>query len=58
MRPPVIMLVAAEPSGDVLGADLMAALRRRLPEARFIGLGEKAEDFQPFDPGRFVAELL
>jgi lipid-A-disaccharide synthase len=39
MRPPVIMLVAAEPSGDVLGADLIAALTDRLPDARFVGLG-------------------
>jgi lipid-A-disaccharide synthase len=39
MRPPVIMLVAAEASGDVLGADLIAALRDRLPGARFVGLG-------------------
>jgi lipid-A-disaccharide synthase len=39
MRPPVIMLVAAEASGDVLGADLMTALRTRLPDADFVGLG-------------------
>ena len=39
MRPPVVMLVAAEASGDVLGADLVAALRQRLPQARFVGLG-------------------
>ena len=26
--------------------------------ARFIGLGEKAEDFQAFDPKQFVEELL
>jgi lipid-A-disaccharide synthase len=55
MRPPVIMLVAAEPSGDVLGADLMAALRRRLPEARFVGLGgprmTAAGIASPFDMG-------
>jgi len=25
---------------------------------RFIGLGERVEDFQPFDSKRFVEELL
>jgi lipid-A-disaccharide synthase len=35
-----IMLVAAEPSGDALGAGLMRALRARLGEtARFVGVG-------------------
>jgi lipid-A-disaccharide synthase len=35
-----IMLVAAEPSGDSLGAGLMRALRRRLGEGvRFVGVG-------------------
>ncbi|MDB5459435.1 MAG: lpxB [Caulobacteraceae bacterium] len=35
-----IMLVAAEPSGDALGAGLMAALRRRMGEGvRFVGVG-------------------
>ncbi len=40
-RPLCIMLVAAEASGDALGAGLMAALRRRLGEhgVRFVGLG-------------------
>jgi len=34
------MLVAAEASGDILGADLAAALRRRLGEGvRFVGVG-------------------
>jgi lipid-A-disaccharide synthase len=34
------MLVAAEPSGDMLGAGLMRALRRRLGEGvRFVGVG-------------------
>ena len=34
------MLTAAEPSGDALGADLIAALRRRLgPDTCFVGLG-------------------
>ena len=35
-----IMLVAAEPSGDVLGAGLMRALRARLgADVRFVGVG-------------------
>ncbi|PQA85381.1 lipid-A-disaccharide synthase [Hyphococcus luteus] len=34
-----ILLCALEPSADALGADLMAALRKRCPEAAFIGCG-------------------
>jgi lipid-A-disaccharide synthase len=53
-----IMLVAAEASGDALGAALMRALRRRLGEAvRFVGVGGPqmtAEGLaSPFD----IAEL-
>jgi lipid-A-disaccharide synthase len=49
-----IMLVAAEASGDALGAGLMRALRRRLGEGvRFVGVGGarmQAEGLQsPFD---------
>ena len=33
------MLVAGEPSGDLLAAELVAALRERLPDAAFIGAG-------------------
>ena len=35
----LIYLVAGEPSGDVLGGRLMAALRRARPEVTFAGVG-------------------
>ena len=38
-RPPCVMLVAAEASGDALGAELAIALRRRLGEIRLVGVG-------------------
>lgn len=39
MRPPKIMLVAAEASGDILGAGLARALKRRIPGVALIGVG-------------------
>lgn len=52
-RPPVIMVVAAEASGDILGADLIAALRARSPDVRVFGLGGERMTAQgvesPFD---------
>lgn len=36
---PCFVLVAGEASGDLLGADLIAGLRARFPDARFAGVG-------------------
>ena len=36
---PTIALVAGEASGDLIGAQMLAALRARLPAARFVGIG-------------------
>ncbi len=41
-RAPLILMVAAEASGDALAADLIAALRRRRPGLRFVGVGGPA----------------
>jgi len=36
---PLVGIVAGEPSGDLLGAALVTALRNRHPRARFVGIG-------------------
>jgi lipid-A-disaccharide synthase len=36
---PVILVLAGEASGDLHGAHLVRALRRRIPSARFVGMG-------------------
>ena len=38
-KPPVVLLIAGEPSGDGHGAELVAALRRLRPDVRCIGTG-------------------
>ena len=41
-KPLHIALLAGEPSGDLLGAPLLQALRERLPQVRFSGVGGPA----------------
>jgi lipid-A-disaccharide synthase len=39
VKPKTFMLIAGEASGDLLAAELVSALRGKLPEARFFGAG-------------------
>ena len=61
------VLVAGEPSGDALGAELMLAIRAEQPNARFSGVGGQLMRAAGLDPwadiealsvNGFVAPLL
>jgi lipid-A-disaccharide synthase len=54
---PTIALIAGEDSGDQLGADLIAALRRRYPGARLVGIGGTRMAAQGFQAWHDIGEL-
>jgi lipid-A-disaccharide synthase len=55
--PPVFALVAGEDSGDLLGAELIEALRTRFPDAKFVGVGGSRMRAAGFDAWHDIAEL-
>lgn len=54
---PLIALIAGEDSGDQLGADLIAALRQRYPDARFVGIGGARMQAVGFESWYDIKEL-
>jgi len=54
---PLIAIIAGEDSGDQLGADLVSALRRRYPDARFVGIGGSRMQAVGFDSWYDIKEL-
>jgi fused signal recognition particle receptor len=55
---PLTGLIVTKLDGSGKGGILVSIQQELGVPTRFIGLGEKVEDFQAFDPKRFVDELL
>lgn len=54
---PLIYLIAGEPSGDALGAKLMAAMRKKYPNADFCGVGGESMQAQGLTSLFDIADL-
>jgi len=54
---PLIALIAGEDSGDQLGAELIAAMRKRYPQARFVGIGGARMQREGFESWFDIREL-
>lgn len=55
---PLTGVIVTKLDGSGKGGVLVNIQQELGVPTRFIGLGERVEDFQPFDPKRFVEELL
>jgi fused signal recognition particle receptor len=55
---PLTGLIVTKLDGSGKGGILVPIYQELKVPTRFIGVGEKAEDFQAFDPKVFVEELL
>ena len=55
---PLTGLIVTKLDGSGKGGNLVPIYQELKVPARFIGLGEKAEDFKAFNPKEFVEELL
>jgi fused signal recognition particle receptor len=55
---PLTGLIVTKLDGSGKGGILVPIYQELKVPARFIGLGERAEDFQAFDPKQFIDELL
>ena len=55
---PLTGLIVTKMDGSGKGGILIPIYQELKVPARFIGLGERAEDFQAFDPKQFIEELL
>lgn len=55
---PLTGIIVTKLDGSGKGGVLVAIQQELAVPTRFIGLGERVEDFQPFDSKRFVEELL
>lgn len=51
-------LIITKLDGTAKGGGALAAAKMCGAKVKFIGIGEKAEDFEAYDPKRFVARLL
>jgi len=56
-QPVLVALLAGEDSGDQLGAELIVALRRRWPQARFVGIGGARMQREGFESWYDIREL-
>jgi fused signal recognition particle receptor len=55
---PVTGIVLTKLDGSARGGIVIAVERELGVPVKFVGLGEGAEDLEPFDPDRFVTDLL